>query len=408
MHNVAAVEEHVEDAAFHWVLRRASVKAPNYNLIDLAKLDAKVDAHLDGVLVAGDFGWERAVEAFDSGDIGEAFAVAALALMSGDRGRIERVIERAREDSMLLPGFVSAMGWCDWSDVRGWLEPLLTEHDPILQLVGIAAYGAHRQDPGAPLLAALRSDDARLRNRAILVSGDLGLVAGRSVLKGILREPDEDARTAAAWSLLLLDTSYDPALEHLRKAAESGSPWALPAAEMAARCGRVEASVSWLEQLIQREATRRTGLVGTGALGVPEMIPSLIAWMEDKDVGRLAGGAFTMITGVDLALEDLERDEPEDYEEDETIIDDDDDYPWPDPTLVTRWWNENSKDFKPKERYLAGKPMKPEALKYVLAHGSQPQRGAAALELARIRDAEPVYCTQKNGMKQARELLGWP
>jgi hypothetical protein len=47
------VSQHAEEAAFLWLLRSNAVGAPHYSLKDLAKLDGRVEAHLDGLRVAG-------------------------------------------------------------------------------------------------------------------------------------------------------------------------------------------------------------------------------------------------------------------------------------------------------------------------------------------------------------------
>ena len=40
-----------------WLLRDAAVRQPHYDLEDLAELDERVNAHLDGLRIAGDAGW---------------------------------------------------------------------------------------------------------------------------------------------------------------------------------------------------------------------------------------------------------------------------------------------------------------------------------------------------------------
>ena len=49
---------HAEEAAFLWLLRDAAVRAPQYKLKDLAKLDERVEAHLGGLRESrGATGW---------------------------------------------------------------------------------------------------------------------------------------------------------------------------------------------------------------------------------------------------------------------------------------------------------------------------------------------------------------
>jgi hypothetical protein len=51
------IEQHAEEAAFHWLLRDAAVRTPHYSLDSLAKLDNRLEAHIDGLCIAGEAGW---------------------------------------------------------------------------------------------------------------------------------------------------------------------------------------------------------------------------------------------------------------------------------------------------------------------------------------------------------------
>ena len=43
------IEQHAEEAAFLWLQRDDAVRDPHYDLNDLAKLDDRVEAHIDGL-----------------------------------------------------------------------------------------------------------------------------------------------------------------------------------------------------------------------------------------------------------------------------------------------------------------------------------------------------------------------
>lgn len=48
------VSQHVEEAVFLWLLQSNAICQPHYALKNLAKLDDRVEAHLDGLRVAGE------------------------------------------------------------------------------------------------------------------------------------------------------------------------------------------------------------------------------------------------------------------------------------------------------------------------------------------------------------------
>ena len=94
----AVVGQHAEEAAFQWLLRDSAVSAPHYDLADLAKLDGRVEAHIDGLRIAGDEGWNLCAEALERQEAGEVFAAGVLALKSKDQSRLEKVFAVAQEE----------------------------------------------------------------------------------------------------------------------------------------------------------------------------------------------------------------------------------------------------------------------------------------------------------------------
>ncbi|HEY5911072.1 MAG TPA: hypothetical protein VJA21_10760, partial [Verrucomicrobiae bacterium] len=89
MINEVVVEQHAEEAAFLWTQRDRAVAAPNYRLKDLARLDERVEAHLDGLRIAGQFGWQLCQKALQEPGPGEVFAAAVLAFGGVDSERIK-------------------------------------------------------------------------------------------------------------------------------------------------------------------------------------------------------------------------------------------------------------------------------------------------------------------------------
>jgi hypothetical protein len=73
------ITQHSEESAFLWVLRNNAIYSPHYALKDLAKLDTRIDAHLDGLRIAGAEGWKLCAEALASGEAGEVFAAGVMA-----------------------------------------------------------------------------------------------------------------------------------------------------------------------------------------------------------------------------------------------------------------------------------------------------------------------------------------
>ena len=107
-----AVGQHASEAAFLWLLRARAVAAPHYKLGHLLRLDNRVEAHVDGLRVAGDAGWELLVEELAYEEAGEVFAAAVIALESINAARIERVLQVAERVPETVRGsFRLSVGW---------------------------------------------------------------------------------------------------------------------------------------------------------------------------------------------------------------------------------------------------------------------------------------------------------
>ena len=407
------VEQHAEEAAFLWLLRDAAVQAPHYSLQDLADLDERVEAHIDGLRIAGDVGWSICADALaQQEEPGEVFASAVLAFESGQDQRIKMVLEVAATKPELSQGLISALGWLRFDQVKGHIDQLLRSSAPELRRIGVAASAVHRQDPGSVLIDALNDDDTFLKACAIRAVGKLGRIDLLPILKKQLAAEDKDCRFWAGWSAVLLG-DRDDALELLKAVAVSESPFQGRSLQIALRAMGSVGAQKWLKDQAQHPDLLRYAIIGAGVIGDPVYIPWLIEQMEMPDHARVAGEAFTMITGVDIAYEDLEGEWPEGFEagptespEDEDVeMDQDEDLPWPDPELISGWWEKNRGVFRNGTRYLLGKPISSEHLQHVLRHGFQRQRVAVAMELAMMHPGQTLFEVRAPGFRQ-QQILG--
>ncbi len=395
------LSQHAEGASFLWELRRHAVAAPHYSLADLAKLDLRVEANLDGLRVAGVPAWELCKEALSTGGSGEVFVAAVLAFESGAADRIQTVLAAPPE---FFSALASALGWIPFPQAEPHIQHLLSSPH---RRIGIAASAIHRHNPGTPLPDAIATTDPLLRSRALRAVGELGLDRLFPDLYTHLADPDDRCRFSAAWSATLL---ADDAKSHstLRAIAESNLPDRESALQLAIRRMDAPAATVWRDKLAPRSA-----IVAAGAFGDSVCIPWLLEQMKVPKLARVAGEAFTMITGVDIAFEDLDGDKPEDFEagptenpEDEDVaMDPDEHLPWPDPALIAKCWSRRQSEFQSGVRYLLGKPISVESCGQILRTGRQRQRAAAALELAIRQPGQPLFNVAAPGFRQ-QQLLG--
>src|SRR5918996_2069321 len=343
------VEQHAEEAAFLWLLRDAAVDAPHYDLKDLARLDERVEAHIDGLRVAGEPGWEIALAQLDQHqEAGELFATGVLALESQDPTRIDGVAALAEAVPEATRGLISALGWLRPESLRGIVKSFLDDASPLRRMLGLAACSVHRVDPHSYLGRLLRDDAPIVRARALRLIGELGRPDLNQELRDTLRDPDEVCRFWAAWSAGLVD-ERGPAIPILKQHAEGDGPFKWRALDLVLRIMPQPEAMAWLRGLNSDPQHPRLAVTACGILGDPTFVPWLIGRMEIPDLARPAGESFSMITGVDLAYDDLERDAPAGFEagptdnpaDDNVALDLDEDLPWPDPVLLQKWWQDN-------------------------------------------------------------------
>lgn len=406
--------QHADEAAFLWLLRGGAISAPHCSLADLAKLDDQVEAHLDGLRIAGPEGWRVCMESWKWEASSEIFAAGFLAFEAGDQPRIRQILKIVTEEPGLAEGLVSALGWLPVSPAQSHARKLLSSETTVLRRAGLAACAVRRQDLGDALRAAVHDSDQTLRARACKAMGELGRLELVPEAAHALSSDNAEVRFWAAWSVALLNGSAS-AVSLLQSIAEAPGLRQAQALQLAMRRLPLPEAKVWRTKLSQQPALVRLAVLSAGHLGDPEPVPWLISQMKPLPFARVAGEAFTLITGVDLPYQDLERKPPEDFSagptedpKDQNVeMDPDDNLPWPDPSLIQKWWDKNRSRFQNGTRYLLGKPMTNEWLKTVLRDGRQRQRAAAALELAIRNPGQPLFNVKAPGFRQI-ELLGKP
>jgi uncharacterized protein (TIGR02270 family) len=408
----AILEQHAEGGSFLWGLRTRAIVAPHHNVPDLAKLDLRLEAHIDGIRVAGDDGWQLCCKELAWEEAGEVFVAAVLALESHDHSKIQSVLNAAVKTPELTSGFISALGWLEYSQAEVHINTFCASDPPSQRRIGIAAAAIHRKDPGRPLNDAVSDPDPLVRVRAIRAVGELGRMDLVSLIQRDLHTEDAACCFWAAWSIGLL-VGYQQAVQVLHSVAESPSPYRERALQMALRRMNISSAHFWQHALAKNPKTSRLAVIAAGVMGDSVLIPWLIEQMSIPPLARVAGEAFTMITGVDLAYEDLDTDKPEGFEsgptenpnDDNVEMDPDERLPWPDVSLIIKWWEKRGSEFMPGVRHLLGKPITTEWAQEVLRIGRQRQRAAAALELAIMQPGTPLFEVRAPGWRQ-QQLLG--
>jgi uncharacterized protein (TIGR02270 family) len=410
------VLEHLDEAAFGLEELERAFEHPLWSLADVARYpEARLLAHVDGLVVAGDAIVERllvpaVLEPED--DQPARITAAALALLHlGQRARLAPAF--AHEQRAVRMAVVRACTLTIDPELDAWILSEQRKAGEPRARAALLEIAAARGLPPAPLLESLQSDDEELLAAAAVAARRADARTHLPVIEHLVGHPARAVRQAAlvpalAWgSRLAWDACRSWALDAI-------TPCPLALTLYAALGGRGEHEQ--IARLLQSAPHRAPALFALGLSGNPAQVPALLAQLRGADPLRVktAAQALSMITGIDLGDESLARPdqpapeaagEPQEDEDDAAstlpeLEDDDLDAdlaPAPEAALpeldaeaVERRVQEVASGLASEQRYLAGEPFGPTAALDALERGPQRRRHALALALG-IRSGGQVW-----------------
>jgi uncharacterized protein (TIGR02270 family) len=400
------VDLHAEEAAFLWSQRSAAVIAPHFDLPSLARLDARVEAHLDGLRVAGPAGIETARQYNLPREVrGALFTLSVLTFEQTGAALISECMQTADAAPALLAELEAALDWSDHASLHRWILQLKASSPRHARWLAVRAWEKHGLELDQELLELRSQPTVALRASALRAAGAR---KRRYVLPEILehlKDPDDGCREAAAVGGTLLGARQ--ASELLWKVVCGTGRSAELALALCMRALPPAEARRRLNSLASGALHERLRILGTGFFGDPSAVPCLLELMSDARCARVAGEAFALITGADLEFEDLEQPPPEPLagepaEDDREDLDAN--LPWPNQNAVGAWWHSRRAQLQAGTRYLRGRAIGVDSCIETLRIGKQRQRAAAALELAFLAPDAPLFDVTLPAARQLVEL----
>lgn len=401
-----------DNIKFLFLQRESIIRGCDYSLHDLLEYDNRVDANFEGLKVSGQAGWELCSESLNPGQGETAFPLAFCAFASDREEWINKVVALAEQSDQSIRPIVASLGWIDGNKARAEVQKFLNSDNPAHQKIAVGASSILRLDIGPELLKFLTATDPFLRARALRMAGELGRKDCLWQLQSALEDSDESCRFWAAWSLALLGDRSNSSTSVLADFVENIGLYADKAASIAGRTLN-HASIRTLhKRLADSEKTSRLAIKLSGACGDPALVFWLIEQMSKPEMARLAGDAFTMITGAKIIDTEFEGIRPEGFQsgptddpEDPNVEMNQDEFlPWPDQDRVKSWWEGKKNAFNNGVRYLMGQPINEENLNQVLMAGTQNIRNAAAIEKSILTPCHSLFNTSAPAWRQMREI----
>jgi uncharacterized protein (TIGR02270 family) len=403
------VKRHLEDAGFLWHLRQRAVLSAEYTLEDLAELDERLQAHLEGLLIAVQDGWQLSAEALEENGPGAGFAATWVLLSQRDVDKVVALVERHAQQPQFYSALLGAFGRVAPASLQGIVRSLLNSPSGKIKQLGIEACIAHGVHPGKVLASCLAEQDAALCICAIQSCAALGLVDYSPAIARLLSHDKTEVRVAAAGALLLLGDRGNA----LRVLSELLGAAAF--AEDDATLLVCAVSMPRANELLRAFAARPKGMSllikAVAGNGDPHYAPWLLSQMRNPSVARLAGYAFEAITGVDIRRVagakapdgqlSVLTDDPADHN---IAIDEQTDLPWPDLVKLNQWWGQNQQQWQAGARYLLGHPLSVVACIDTLTHGNQRQRSLACRQLCLLNPGTPLFNVHAPVWRQTLKL----
>jgi uncharacterized protein (TIGR02270 family) len=413
-------QQQVEDAGFLWLVRQHVIYAPNPLLRDVTRHDERIEAYVDALHIGGEAAWRETLDAVARADPSAFFTLGVLSVRIGKvDSLLTTFVETVNPSGMdsndatprLSADVIGSFCWSARDAVTKAISLFWRSLEAHPRAVAISAVGARRIDAGDLFPEALADQSPLVRSRAYRTTGQLGRADLMAQLRPGLADPHPECRFWSAWAAARMGAG-DEALRVLADIAWNNPPRADRALDLLLRRLDIPQANAWLRDFAQLPGRQRAVIRAAGVIGDPRYIPWLIERMATLETARLAGEAFSMITGLDLAYRDLDRKPPRDFESgpnddpaDENVaLDEDEHLPWPDPEKIGQWWAANRGRFDVGTPYFLGTPKPRADWLEALSDAFQRQRHAAALELAIRQPDKAMFEVRARGRLQ-RQLI---
>ena len=386
-------EQYVEEASFLWQMRSIAVDQPHYTRQDLARLENRLQAQLNGLMSAPDMAWEVCEQALELGGPGEVFVATYIAVKTHVQARIQQAVEAGLATPEAFSGLVSVFGWLPQELSYPWIQRFLNSKDLQHKHLAMAICSIRRENPGEFLNRIFQRDDCRqhpaLLGRAVRIVGELGRNDLQDQIRVFRDSDDPDTQFWAHWSSILLGDRS--AAVNMQDFVFQPGPHQKQAIDIVFRSLAVNDAREWISRMAELPEQQRSIVQAVGTLGDPHAVDWLIGKTQLPELSRLAGEAFTSISGIDLEANQLalEDNQPEmltstldDENSDQVEMDDDENLPWPDHTLLAQYWVGIRGRFQEGQRYLLGMPIEHLNAEMASSPLTQRQLRAIAMELA--------------------------
>jgi uncharacterized protein (TIGR02270 family) len=293
------LEEHFEELDFLWEQRERVLFAPDWMIDQLGELEARAEAHLDGLVIGAGHSVAIAKPYLVAEETGVATA-AAFTLLAMDSAPLALdVVDSLRMGPPAArEGIKLALFHSDVRNVVDAIYELSMGRDINLRALATEVLAFHRLRPPPEVERLLEHQDVGVRRRATWATGRFGSMTSAAFERGLR---DED-RTLRKWTLEAAAYCGLPELLPLCRGMTRGPD---ASHEVLAFLGVVgdRQDLTTLKAALSDRRLAAGAIAGMASLGNVAAVPLLLEAMGDPDLATPAAEAFTRITGASVARE---------------------------------------------------------------------------------------------------------
>lgn len=387
--NMAAVSQHLGEAAFYWRQHYLGLWSPIFEKHDIERIENVVEANLRGLRSAGEPVVSLAMELLERWHSpGELFVVASLAAITGSDQALSQIDAELQENPKLAVAAESALFRALNHESLPLAETWFSSSNSALRAASIKPLITLASNPEAFVRAAFVDSDPYVAANALQRIGENRIKGFDEDIDKFLEHSTPECRIEASIALSLLGADPDSSilfdsigdlLDSESEGPRSPRDVELPIARRAVLCAAVSADDAsfekWLDVSLESEKRCREALWSIAFRGNPMLLKRLQPLAETPEFNRLVGYVAWHITGVDLENSDLLADlENQDESDDDRISAEDDGLDLIDPEKLNAWLDKNIPSFEVGQSILGGHAINDTTLERILEEGTQPQR----------------------------------
>jgi uncharacterized protein (TIGR02270 family) len=310
------IVQHYEELQFLWGQRESALRSPRYTMREFSALEQRIEAHIEGMLVAGVDLIQFVEEGLTSDDPATTFAAAySLLRLENETATLAVIQAFSAAPGKQMYGLRQALSHAQLEQILPAVPFLFfsSTSTTVAAAADVLACHGALPPPGLTIEHLLQDEDSAVRQTGWQVVANSGLSVDPRLYAAAVRDEEPAVRRAglqaAAWN------AVPDVLVLARQLAEEPRPDNLYALELLAILGGPED----LQRMTSIAKTKELGpgrFKVLGCFGHPALVELLLAELTNPDpqIAAAAGAAFTKVTGQDIDSKDRAKVPPQDGE----------------------------------------------------------------------------------------------